>query len=1057
MKHVITTAVLSILCIGLLFAERQTETFNRGLIAVRAGSGSVFLSWRFLKSDGYNTAFNVYRNGTKLNSAPITNCTNYTDATSVDYTYTVRPVVNGVEQIDSESATTWSGIYKSITLSIPDSGTTPAYTVTNSGTTETYPSGQRYGYNANDCSIGDVDGDGEMEIILKWDPSNSRDNAYGGYTGNVYIDAYKLNGTKLWRIDLGINIRAGAHYTQFMVYDLDGDGKAEVACKTAPGTKDATGNYLSNGPAASDDDAADYRNSGSWPGFITSGPEYLTIFNGQTGAELISTDYIPSRTPSNGWGKSSETTNRVDRFLACIAFLDGQKPSLVMCRGYYGRLTITAWDYRGGSLTQRWAFDSNTSGYSAYAGQGNHNLSVGDVDDDGKDEIVYGSSAYDDNGKPLYTTGLGHGDAMHMGDFVPTRPGLEVWEVHESYPIANGSELHDAKTGAILFGVASTADVGRGMCGDVDPRYPGYEYWSSQSGGTWNSAGTLISTSRPAYNAAVWWDGDLLREMLDGTNIFKWNYTTSKSTTLLSAANYSAASNNSTKANACLSADLFGDWREEVILRTTTNSELRIFSTTTATNTRFYSLLQDPQYRLAIAWQNAAYNQPPHTGFYLGPDLESKMKSTDTVLCYNGSKAISAANIPYDAIFWNNGSQGNSITIDTSVYKINTTNKMVATYQIHGYQTKDSINVKIYKPVVTANVSSPAINASGSGLSSYQWYVNDSVLTGSTNNSYLPVRAGTYKVEVTGTLAGCKSMSLPVIIKSKTENITICQGSSYKGHTESGTYSSFITTDSILITNLTVLKSYNLTNTVNICNGDTYKGHSESGTYVENLTTTTGCDSIVTTVLTVNPAYEVNRTVQICYGDNYMGFTRDTVINETLTSQCSCDSIIHTSVIVKQKIDTSVLVNGATLTANSSDARYQWFDFINNQVVDTTQSYTAVSNEIFGVIISKDGCSDTSSRYAVILETTNVGSSLASEIKIYPNPTSGTVNIDLPKTPKELNIQLYDALGRLILSKEYPNHARINMNFEDLPNGLYLIKIIADKQVKEQRIQKISN
>ncbi len=367
--------------ITLTSSPRQMEYLNRGIVAVNEGGGTVYVGWRLLGTDTSTIAFNLYRStsggaAVKLNISPITTTTDYVDTgvnTALSNSYFVRPVIGGVEQSPSETFTLGANApaqqYLGIPLQIPAGVTTP------DGVTCTY--------SANDCSVGDLDGDGQYEIIVKWDPSNSKDNAQSGYTGNVYLDAYEMDGTRLWRIDLGINIRAGAHYTQFMVYDLDGDGRAEVACKTAPDTKDGQGNYVL---LLGDTLHADYRNSS---GYILSGPEYLTIFNGMTGAAMATTNYLPARGNVSDWGDSYG--NRVDRFLACVAYVDGVRPSLVMCRGYYTRAVLVAWNWRDGQLTQVWTFDSNTPGNGAYAGQGNHNLSVGDVDGDGKDEIIYGA------------------------------------------------------------------------------------------------------------------------------------------------------------------------------------------------------------------------------------------------------------------------------------------------------------------------------------------------------------------------------------------------------------------------------------------------------------------------------------------------------------------------------------------------------------------------------------------------------------------------------------------------------------------------------------------
>nr|WP_220095254.1 rhamnogalacturonan lyase [Paenibacillus taichungensis] len=569
------------------------EFLDRGVVAVKTGTG-VFVSWRLLGTEGSNVSFNVYRDGTKVNASPITNSTNLQDANGTSSSkYTVRAVVSGTEQAASAAASVWGNNYLSVPLSVPAGGTTP--------------DGVAYTYSANDASAGDVDGDGEYELIVKWDPSNSKDNSQSGYTGEVFIDAYKLNGTRLWRISLGKNIRAGAHYTQFMVYDLDGDGKAEVAMKTADGTKDGTGAVIG-------DASKDYRNSS---GYVLSGPEFLTIFNGQTGKALSTVNYEPARGNVSDWGDNYG--NRVDRFLAAIAYLDGERPSLVMARGYYTRTVLVAYNWRDGQLTKQWTFDSNTSGNSGYAGQGNHNLSVADVDGDGKDEIVYGAMAVDDNGKGLYTTGLHHGDAMHLSDLDPDRAGLEVFQVHET-PSNAGVEFRDARTGQLIWGVPTTKDIGRGMAADIDPRYKGAEVWAD--GGLYTAKGQKLGTTLPSStNFGIWWDGDLLRELLDSNRIDKWDYANSKTVNLLTASGVS--SNNGTKSTPNLQADLFGDWREEVVWRTNDSSALRIYTTTAVTDKRIYTLMHDPVYRLGIAWQNVAYNQPPHTGFYLGDGMNT--------------------------------------------------------------------------------------------------------------------------------------------------------------------------------------------------------------------------------------------------------------------------------------------------------------------------------------------------------------------------------------------------------------------------------------------------
>jgi rhamnogalacturonan endolyase len=567
---------------------------NRGITAIRKDSATVFISWSLLDHDPDGIKFNIYRDGRKLNRKPLDGPTSYTDKVSGSHSYSVQPASRSKNGMTNASAEVWNEGFLRIPLNRPQGGEL---------------NGRHYTYSPGDASVADLDGDGTYEIVLKWDPSNARDNAQDGFTAQVFIDAYKLDGTKLWRIDLGRNIRAGAHYTQFLVYDLDGNGKAEMICKTADGTIDGKGKVIGS-------PTANYVNS---RGRILSGPEYLTIFDGLTGEAVSTADYIPGRGNVCGWGNNECIGNRSDRFLACVACLDGVNPSAVFCRGYYGRLTICAWDFREGRLTHRWLFDTDIA-HPEYMGQGNHNLSVADIDNDGRDEIVYGSSAYDDNGTPLYTTGMGHGDAMHLGDLDPDNPGLEVWSVKETG--GWGSVLHRATDGKILFSIPDSSDVGRGLAADIYPEHPGYELWSSATGGIYNIKGEKISVARPSVNFRIYWDGDLQDELLDRSFIDDWDHINHKPVRLLDASVFGGMSINGTKATPVISADILGDWREEVIFRGTDNESLLLFSTTIPTQYRIKTLMSDHVYRMGVVWQNVVYNQPPHLGYYL-PDIVS--------------------------------------------------------------------------------------------------------------------------------------------------------------------------------------------------------------------------------------------------------------------------------------------------------------------------------------------------------------------------------------------------------------------------------------------------
>ncbi|MEV0143614.1 MULTISPECIES: rhamnogalacturonan lyase [unclassified Nonomuraea] len=569
-------------------AAKQMEDLDRGLVSVRSGSGNL-VSWRLLGTDPEGVTFNLYRGSTRI--ASLATATDHLDGgAAADASYTVRAVVGGVEQAASPSSLRFTGgSYLDVPIQPPSGGTTP--------------DGVAYTYSANDAGVGDMDGDGQYEIVLKWDPSNAKDNSQSGYTGNVYVDAYRLNGTRLWRVDLGRNIRAGAHYTQFQVYDYDGDGRAEVAMKTADGTRDGAGAVIGSA-------SADHRNSS---GYVLSGPEHLTMFDGLTGAARSTVSYDPPRGTVSSWGDSYG--NRVDRFLAGTAYLDGERPSLIMARGYYTRSVIAAWDFRNGTLTKRWTFDSNSAG-SRWTGQGSHSLSVGDIDQDGRDEIVYGAMAVDDNGTGMWTTGTGHGDAQHLGDFDPARPGLEYFKVSESG--SQPSSLYiDPRDGRILWSTPANGDNGRGVAGDISTVRVASEFWSAADANLRSVTGNNAGRKPSSANFLIWWDADPLRELLDQTRIDK--YGTSGDTRLLTASG--VHSNNGTKATPSLSADLFGDWREEVVWPTSDNRALRVYATTTPTDRRLYTLMHDPQYRVAIAWQNTAYNQPPHPSFFIGDGM----------------------------------------------------------------------------------------------------------------------------------------------------------------------------------------------------------------------------------------------------------------------------------------------------------------------------------------------------------------------------------------------------------------------------------------------------
>ncbi len=748
MKRFLLIIAICLATMSHVDGQTYVEQLSRGVVAVNTSSGN-FVSWRLLDSDADGIAFNVLRDGEAI-ASNLTQATNYTDAEGLPTSrYSVQAVTAGAVSETSDEVLPWDKPYLSVPLVRPLDVEMP------DGTTATYT--------PNDCSAGDVDGDGDYEIIVKWDPSNAHDNSHSGYTANVYLDCYKPSGILMWRIDLGNNIRAGAHYTQFMVYDLDGDGKAEVVCKTAPGSKDGRGDYVTL--AATDesilnaDNTADHRNGA---GHVTQGPEYLTVFNGKNGRAVHTIYYNPNRAFTLGgapemaeeWG--DVYGNRSERYLACVAFLAGKtaNPSVVMCRGYYTRSYLWAVDFDGKQLHQRWlhasispsqwdlygadnALKDSRSGLEATAyGQGAHGIAVGDVDGDGCDEITYGSAAIDNDGTLLYSTGLGHGDAHHLADLDPDRPGLEFFMPHESRPF--GSDMRDARTGEVLFRNYDTDDTGRGLAADIDSLHRGYEMWSSATRDIYAIDGSVIATPTKwvPTNFRIYWDGDLydeligngrgqrpgtsemqmpqrpdgapgempdslrqfpqgmrpdmpdsLRQRMDamrqqgempqmdgqrqrgergdmqrsrrdmaqngeqsaqgqqrsGRRGGRGGFTMGRQTYWIGKWNGAevdeinidgkqlsdlgnSQSCNGTKATPCLQADLFGDWREELVLYDASDrSHLNIFTTTIPSPYRVVTPMQDHIYRMGVVWQNVSYNQPPHLGYYL-PDAVKEGK-----------------------------------------------------------------------------------------------------------------------------------------------------------------------------------------------------------------------------------------------------------------------------------------------------------------------------------------------------------------------------------------------------------------------------------------------
>ena len=659
----------------------QMEKLDRGVVALPRSSGSGrFVSWRFLGTeDPGRTTFNLLRNGNVVKSG--LTVTNFEDtAGSASSKYQVVTLVDGEPVDTSKTVQAWNQVWLKLPLDRPAGGTTASGSFT---------------YSPNDCSVGDVDGDGEYELFVKWDPSNAKDNSQDGFTGNVLIDCYKLDGTKLWRIDLGRNIRAGAHYTQFMVYDFDGDGRAEMICKTAPGSMDAAGEYVNQ--ATDNEKIKAASNTKSWlssSGRMDGGHEYLTVFNGLTGKAVNTIAYNPNRNTTSALSEAQGTFNwavgktdnhgynRGDRYLAAVAYLDGpdKNPSGIFCRGYYTYAYIWAVDFDGQRLIPRWLHrsDNNTSykvetydadgkattksytaqkttsgnGSRTMYSNGNHNLSLADVDGDGRDEIIWGSATLNADGTLRYATGFGHGDALHIGQMIPGKKGLQVFQVHEEKG-TYAWDLHDADTGEILLkGGPSGTDNGRGMAAQLTSKST--EWWfSSASAREQRSAvtGEVASAANGSVNFRMYWDGTPQDALLDGNKLDKYNDSSKSFGRLVTFYNLGPGSTcNGTKNTPNLLADIFGDWREELILYNITDTEtyLGIYTTNIPTKYTVPTLMHDHTYRMAVCWQNVAYNQPPHLGYNLAEYIALNTQGTNPTGIKHQPSDISLQTSVYD-------------------------------------------------------------------------------------------------------------------------------------------------------------------------------------------------------------------------------------------------------------------------------------------------------------------------------------------------------------------------------------------------------------------------
>ena len=766
---------------------RQMEKLDRGLIAIKT-DGGVYLSWRLFDSEDNifgsadkNVSFNVYRDGKKISE--VATKTNYVDST-VGTNYSVAPVINGVEGEKCNPVTAYNNSYFDIPLLKPDDET--IYDPSNNKLAT-------YSFFPADCSTGDVDGDGEYEIIVKW-TSHERDVGTPAYSGTVHLAAYKLDGTKLWKndIELGKNVYSSAHTLQFLVYDFDGDGKSEVICQTSLGSKDGQGKYVSNAAQTDEEikaitdkenSTADYRSSS---GVITKGEEFLTVFNGETGAAMDTISLPTTRGSENGVDYGDDFGNRSNRFVSDIAYLDGEKPYAIYLRGYYfgrngkQRTSIAGISWDGTALSPTYRFDTQKGqegyydGAYQYVGNGNHNCTVADVDNDGKDEFITGAlcmEVNDDNEfRPKWCTYLQHGDALHIGNYDPTHTGFEFFTVHEDsgtnslsgndITLDFGMSVIDAETGNIMFHEGASDDTGRGVMANVGAGGY-YQIWSAKNsarqsnGGTdFTTATSLTGRNTPSMNFRIFWDGDLYDNLLDGANITDWNGRNMSN--IFSARNYDCVSINGTKANPSLQADLFGDWREEVIYPTSDGTALRVFSTTDTTDYKIKTLMQDPVYRSGVAAEQTAYNQPPHVGFYMGKEVFDTRTLTSIAVTTQPTKTSYVPGESFDRtgmVVKANYSDGTSEEINT--YTVSEIDKDIIgeqTLTVSYLGKTDTITIYVVEPGITSLNNIYNTNSTSSKLftAPIGSYAGDFTLEHTVKINSIPADGKTDKNSVSG-------------------------------------------------------------------------------------------------------------------------------------------------------------------------------------------------------------------------------------------------------------------------------------------------------------------
>ena len=680
MKRVFFLVAMLLVLSCAAFAQRHTDQLDRGLVAVPTGSAGSStrntVTWRRLADEYFGVTYNLYKNGSKVASNLTTTCYNDESNAPSTTTYQVAAVVNGVEQTKCTAVTPWPQfVYKQgdnrCASGYLDIELAKVYDRDGNDVTENYK--------PNDAEMADLDGDGQLEIIIK------RLNTYDAsteQTGVIYpeesrqfvvLDAYDVNwqtgtATLMWRIDCGPNmVSLNSTEIDVIAFDWDEDGKAEVVLRGADnmivyGSDGQTQLYTIGNMTVNTRNT--FSTTDGQYAWTHTGAEYLIYMNGQTGALYQKMDFPLKRLEDGetdlkkAWGDNYG--HRSSKYFFGAPFLDGRKASLFLARGIYTRHKMMALDLNKGSheWSERWSWNCNDSN-SPWYGNGYHNFVIADVDEDGRDEIVYGSMVIDDNGKGLSTTGYGHGDAQHVGDFDPYRKGLEFFGCLEEKPYY-GSSYRNATTSESYYKKTSTGDDGRALMANIYNEYPG-SLGRSSSMDTWLSSVKDVEISgienisndkgdgNHHLNFRIYWDGDLCSEILDSPGTESYAGIVKPGTGRIFLTDKGGSMNNGSKNNPCFQGDIIGDWREEIVLRNGTN--LRVFTTGAGTNYSLPCLWNDHQYRQAMVWQMMAYNQPPHTSYFVG-ELEGitqappPLTNTGRTEIANGGSITSANTTP---------------------------------------------------------------------------------------------------------------------------------------------------------------------------------------------------------------------------------------------------------------------------------------------------------------------------------------------------------------------------------------------------------------------------